>query len=145
MNLPVSENSGQNVDLTGYAKEAWVQEGFQPKGNYALASAVPTKVSQLTNDKGYLTEHQDISGKLDTDKLPQAVADALASGKIRGAAVDVVTAEPIRKENPLLTAPNCLITPHMAWAPLESRRRLLNTVADNVRCFLDGKPQNVVN
>lgn len=75
----------------------------------------------------------------------QAVADALASGKIRGAAVDVVTAEPIRKENPLLTAPNCLITPHMAWAPLESRRRLLNTVADNVRCFLDGKPQNVVN
>lgn len=75
----------------------------------------------------------------------QAVADALASGKIRGAAVDVVTAEPIRKENPLLTAPNCLITPHMAWAPLESRRRLLNTVADNVRCYLEGKPQNVVN
>jgi len=75
----------------------------------------------------------------------QAVADALASGKIRGAAMDVVTVEPIRKNNPLLTAPNCLITPHMAWAPLESRKRLLDTVADNVRCFLDGKPQNVVN
>ena len=75
----------------------------------------------------------------------KAVADALASGKIRGAAIDVVTVEPIRKDNPLLTAPNCLITPHMAWAPLESRSRLLNTVADNVRCFLDGKPQNVVN
>lgn len=75
----------------------------------------------------------------------QAVADALASGKIRGAAMDVVTVEPIRKDNPLLTAPNCLITPHMAWAPLESRKRLLQTVADNVRCFLEGKPQNVVN
>ncbi len=75
----------------------------------------------------------------------QAVADALASGKIRGAAVDVVTLEPIRKDNPLLTAPNCLITPHMAWAPLESRSRLLGTVADNVRCFLERKPQNVVN
>ena len=75
----------------------------------------------------------------------QAVADALASGKIRGAAMDVVTVEPIRKENPLLTAPNCLITPHMAWAPLESRGRLLHTVAENVRCFLEGKPQNVVN
>ena len=75
----------------------------------------------------------------------QAVADALASGKIRGAAMDVVTVEPIRKDNPLLTAPNCLITPHMAWAPLESRTRLLNTVADNVRCFLEGSPQNVVN
>ena len=75
----------------------------------------------------------------------QAVADALESGKIRGMAVDVVTVEPIRKDNPLLTAPNCLITPHMAWAPLESRGRLLNTVADNVRCFLEGIPQNVVN
>ena len=75
----------------------------------------------------------------------QAVADALASGKIRGAAMDVVTVEPIRKENPLLTAPNCLITPHMAWAPLESRGRLLHTVAENVRCFLEGTPQNVVN
>lgn len=75
----------------------------------------------------------------------QAVADGLESGKIRGMAVDVVTVEPIRKENPLLTAPNCLITPHMAWAPLESRKRLLNTVADNVRCFIEGNPQNVVN
>ncbi len=75
----------------------------------------------------------------------QAVADALNSGKIRGAAVDVVTLEPIRKDNPLLSAKNCLITPHMAWAPLESRSRLLGTVADNVRCFLEGKPQNVVN
>ena len=75
----------------------------------------------------------------------QAVADALASGKLRGAAVDVATVEPMRKDNPLLSAPNCLITPHMAWAPLESRRRLLNTVADNVRCFIEGNPQNVVN
>ena len=75
----------------------------------------------------------------------QAVADALASGKLRGVAVDVTTVEPIRKDNPLLTAPNCLITPHMAWTPIEARRRLLNTVRDNVRCFAEGKPQNVVN
>ena len=75
----------------------------------------------------------------------QAVADALASGKIRGAAIDVTTVEPIRKENPLLTAPNCIITPHMAWTPIDARRRLLNTVRDNIRCFTEGKPQNVVN
>lgn len=75
----------------------------------------------------------------------QAVADALASGKIRGAAVDVTTVEPIRKENPLLSAPNCIITPHMAWTPLEARQRLLNTVRDNIRCFAEGNPQNVVN
>lgn len=75
----------------------------------------------------------------------QAVADALASGKIRGAAVDVTTAEPIRSDNPLLSAPNCIITPHMAWTPVEARSRLLNTVRDNIRCFVEGKPQNVVN
>lgn len=75
----------------------------------------------------------------------QAVADALASGKIRGAALDVATVEPIRKENPLLSAPNCVITPHMAWTPIEARRRLLNTVRDNIRCFTEGCPQNVVN
>ena len=75
----------------------------------------------------------------------QAVADALVSGKIRGAAIDVTTVEPIRKENPLLSAPNCIITPHMAWTPIEARRRLLNTVRDNIRCFAEGNPQNVVN
>ena len=75
----------------------------------------------------------------------QAVADALACGKIRGAAVDVTTVEPISKENPLLSAPNCIITPHMAWTPIEARRRLLNTVRDNIRCFTEGYPQNVVN
>ena len=58
--------------------------GYQPKGDYALASAIPTKVSQLQNDKGYLTEHQDISGKLDADKLPEAVNTALAQAKESG-------------------------------------------------------------
>ena len=75
----------------------------------------------------------------------QAVADALASGKIRGAAVDVTTAEPIRSDNPLLTAPNCIITPHMAWTPLEARSRLLNTVRDYIRAFTEGNPIHVVN
>ena len=74
-----------------------------------------------------------------------ALADALRSGKIRAAAVDVVSAEPMIEGNPLLTAPNCIITPHIAWAPVESRQRLLNTVVENVRAFLDGAPQNVVN
>lgn len=75
----------------------------------------------------------------------QAIADALTTGKLRGAAVDVTTVEPIRKENPLLNAPNCIITPHMAWTPIEARSRLLNCVRDNIRCYLEGNPQNVVN
>ena len=75
----------------------------------------------------------------------QAVADALRSGKLAGAAVDVVSQEPMKEENPLLTAPNCIITPHIAWAPTESRQRLLDCVVENIRCFLKGTPQNVVN
>ena len=74
-----------------------------------------------------------------------AVADALKSGKLRGAAVDVVFEEPISRENPLLTAPNCLITPHMAWAPVESRQRILDITVKSIQAFLDGEPQNVVN
>lgn len=74
-----------------------------------------------------------------------AVAQALETGKLRYAAVDVVSKEPMDPANPLLTAPNCILTPHIAWSPLESRRRLLKCVTENIRAFLDGKPQNVVN
>ena len=75
----------------------------------------------------------------------EAVSVALRSGKIRAAAVDVVSEEPMRRENPLLTTPNCIITPHMAWAPIETRQRLLGVVAENIRGFLEGTPRNVVN
>jgi len=74
-----------------------------------------------------------------------AVAEALASGKLAGAAVDVVSEEPMKPYNPLLNAPNCIITPHIAWAPKESRQRLLDCCVENIRAFLAGKPQNVVN
>ena len=75
----------------------------------------------------------------------EAVAEALKSGKLRGAAVDVVSQEPMKAENPLLTTRKCIITPHIAWAPVESRQRLLDCVVENIRGFLNGQPQNVVN
>ena len=75
----------------------------------------------------------------------QDVADALRCGKLRYAAVDVVSKEPIDPNNPLLSAPNCIITPHMAWAPVESRLRLLDCTVQSIEGFLAGKPVNRVN
>jgi glycerate dehydrogenase len=73
------------------------------------------------------------------------LAEALNSGQIAGAAVDVASVEPIRPDNPLLTARNLIITPHMAWAGLAARKRLMAITAENIRAFQRGKPVNVVN
>lgn len=73
-----------------------------------------------------------------------AVAHALKNGKLAGFAADVLSVEPPPADNPLLSAPNCILTPHIAWASTESRRRLLDVSAKNLRAFLEGKPQNVV-
>lgn len=73
-----------------------------------------------------------------------ALADALNRGKVYAAAVDVVSTEPIQGDNPLLKAKNCFITPHIAWAPKESRERLMNIAAENMRAFIEGKPINTV-
>ena len=72
------------------------------------------------------------------------LAEALNAGRIRGAACDVVSAESIARDNPLLGAKNIVLTPHIAWATLEARRRLMQTTADNIAAFIAGNPVNVV-
>ncbi len=86
----------------------------------------------LNNSRGPLIVEQDL-------------ADALNSGKVYAAGLDVVSTEPIRNDNPLLTAKNCLITPHISWAPKESRQRIMDCTVSNVAAFQAGKPVNVVN
>jgi glycerate dehydrogenase len=77
--------------------------------------------------------------------IEEDLAETLNAGRLAGAAVDVVSLEPIRLDNPLLTARNCLITPHIAWTTREARRRLLNATVANVATFVAGRPTNVVN
>jgi len=85
----------------------------------------------INNSRGQLIHEQDL-------------ADALNSGKVYAAGLDVVSTEPIRGDNPLLQAKNCIITPHISWAPKESRARLMEIAVNNVKAFLKGDPINVV-
>lgn len=77
--------------------------------------------------------------------VEEDIADALTSGTIAGYATDVLSTEPPAADNPLLGAPRCIITPHFAWATLESRQRLWDAVAANIQAFVDKAPQNTVN
>lgn len=85
----------------------------------------------INNSRGPLINEQDL-------------CEALSSGKIAAAGLDVVSTEPIREDSPLLLAPNCIITPHISWASKESRQRLMNIAVENIRRFLDNDPINTV-
>ena len=77
--------------------------------------------------------------------VEQDLADALNSGKVAAAGLDVVSTEPIRSDNPLLKAKNCIITPHMSWGAKESRQRIMDCTVENVKSYMAGTPNNVVN
>ena len=100
--------------------------------NAARIAQMKDGVIIVNNGRGQLIAEEDL-------------AAALACGKVGCAAVDVASTEPIRADNPLLHAPNCIITPHISWATKEARERIMQTTADNVKSFMAGKPAHVVN
>ena len=104
-------------------------EGIINKDNIAK---MKDGVILINNSRGQLVVEQDL-------------ADALNSGKIYAAGLDVVSTEPIKGDNPLLKAKNCLITPHISWAAQAARQRIMDITVNNVKSYIDGKPVNVVN
>lgn len=104
-------------------------EGIINKANIAK---MKDGVIILNNSRGPLIVEEDLK-------------DALNDGKVAAAGVDVVSTEPIRGDNPLLGAKNCIITPHISWAPKESRKRLMDIAVNNLKTFLEGSPVNIVN
>lgn len=100
--------------------------------NKATIAKMKDGVILINNSRGQLIDETD-------------VAEALKSGKLAAAGLDVVYTEPIKADNPLLKAPNCIITPHMSWGAKEARQRIMDITVSNVKAFLDGKPVNVVN
>lgn len=100
--------------------------------NKETISKMKDKVIIINTSRGPLIVEEDLR-------------DALNSGKVAAAACDVVSSEPIKSDNPLLNAKNMIITPHIAWAPIESRKRLMDYTIENIVSFLEGNPINVVN
>ncbi|TVQ35913.1 MAG: D-2-hydroxyacid dehydrogenase [Spirochaetaceae bacterium] len=100
--------------------------------NKALLSRMKKSAFLVNTARGGLVNERDL-------------ADALNNGTLAGAAVDVVSSEPIKENNPLFSASNIMVTPHIAWAALEARIRLMETTAENISAFQAGKPINVVN
>jgi glycerate dehydrogenase len=121
---------------------------FRESDVVSLHCPLTTETQQLVN-KERLDLMKESAFLINTSRGPivdeQALADALNSDRIAGAGLDVLSVEPPKQDNPLLTAKNCYITPHIAWATRASRARLMTMVVANVKAFLDGKLQNVVN
>ncbi|TBN03654.1 D-2-hydroxyacid dehydrogenase [Hyunsoonleella flava] len=114
----------------------------------SLHSPLTSETNGMIN-KGSIDKMKNSAFLINTSRGPLVneidLAEALNHDTLAGAALDVISAEPMKTNNPLLNAKNCIITPHIAWAPKEARQRLMQTTIDNLKSYLEGNPVNVVN
>jgi len=170
---PLTELGGKTMGIIGYGRigravadigrafgmnvlacSAHGGEGTVPMEDVLTQSDVISLHCPLTQDNEKLINRVTISRMKDGVIIintargqlidEEALREALLSGKVSGAAVDVASVEPIRADNPLLGLDNCIVTPHIAWAPKESRQRLMDVAVSNLASFLKGEPANNV-
>jgi len=148
MNILTSGSRKRPELETGTCKHTSLDELLKVSDVISLHCPLTEKTEGIINENN-ISKMKDGVMIINTARGPLVVENdlkvALNSGKVSGAAVDVVSEEPIGRENELLKAKNCIITPHIAWAPLESRSRLMKIAVKNLEAFLKGSPVNVVN
>lgn len=141
-------NHRPKTDLPNYVKQVSLEELYQQSDIISLHVPQTPETTEMINQEA-ISQMKDGVILINTARggliSEKDVADALNDGKIAAAGVDVVHKEPIPTDSPLLSAKNCYITPHIAWAPRETRNRLLGIVVDNLQAFLNGEKLNVVN
>lgn len=143
-------HSRSHKDLSGFknARQVKKDELFSVSDFITCHCPLTSETENMINADS-LSKMKSSAVLINTSRGPvvdeNALANALNTGKIAGAALDVLKKEPADSENPLLNAKNCIITPHIAWAAKETRARLLSILDRNIECYLAGKPQNKVN
>ena len=148
--MNVIAHSRRQVDVPTWSGFEWADMERIAKESDVISLHCPlTNETQGMVNAPFLAKCKSNAILINTGRGPLVVEDDLAvalnAQVVRAAALDVVSQEPINADNPLLKAKNCFLTPHMAWATLEARQRLMATTVENVAAFLAGKPQNVVN
>lgn len=145
--LAISSKPAETLEALGICKANSYEELFTGADVLSLHCPLTEDTMHLVNAER-LALMKPMAILINTGRGPlvdeQALADALNQGRIRAAGVDVLTEEPPHKDNPLIGAKNCSITPHIAWATAEARERLLAIAIENVKAFAEGKPHNTI-
>ncbi|MBQ2775031.1 MAG: D-2-hydroxyacid dehydrogenase [Clostridia bacterium] len=148
MNILAHSRSSTPNTTEGKTKFVELDELLKNSDFVSLHCPLTPQTEKMVN-KDFIAKMKPSAFLVNTSRGPvvdeDALAEALKNGKLAGAGVDVLSTEPPAADNPLLSCDNCLITPHVAWAGLETRKRLIEILKGNIKAFIDGNPRNVVN